>query len=193
MQSKVVGILALQGAFARHGSVLDCLGVINKEVKTSNDLNDISALIIPGGESTTIAKQMNEDSLFHDIKAFGRDNPLFGTCAGAILMAKKVVKNPFESFAFMDISIQRNAYGPQTESFYTHLDIPSTSPNKIPAFFIRAPVVIDYGPNVRVLAHLEQKPVLLQEDKHLVATFHPELTTDLSVHQYFINLISYDN
>src|SRR5689334_13855064 len=188
---KKVGVLSLQGDFAAHGAALERAGAEPVYVREREQLNAIDGLILPGGESTTMLKLMNYEGLFEPIVAFGRKKPMFGTCAGAILMAKDVSHPAQESFGLMDFGIERNAYGRQIDSRVVALDpAPEfqerTSPGKLEAVFIRAPIIRDVQPGVKVLAEYDGDPVLIEQGRHLVATFHPELTKDIRVHQLFL-------
>ena len=191
---KKVGVLSLQGDFAAHGAALERAGAEPVYVRERAQLEGIAGLILPGGESTTMLKLLRQDNLFDALAGFGRRMPVFGTCAGAILMATSVTHPPQESFGLMDIGVERNAYGRQLDSRVVELD-PSpefqsrTSPGKLEAVFIRAPIVRRAGSAVRVLAEYAGDPVLLQEGRHLVATFHPELTMDCRVHGFFLRML----
>jgi len=188
---KKVGVLSLQGDFAAHGAALERAGAEPVYVREREQLNQIDGLILPGGESTTMLKLMNYESLFEPIVEFGHNKPMFGTCAGAILMAKDVSHPPQQSFALMDFGIERNAYGRQIDSRVVALDpAPEfqerTAPGTLEAVFIRAPIIRRVDPDVKVLAEYEGDPVLIEQGRHLVATFHPELTKDIRVHQLFL-------
>ena len=188
---KKVGVLSLQGDFAAHGAALERAGAEPVYVREREQLNDIDGLILPGGESTTMLKLMNYEGLFEPIVEFGRNKPMFGTCAGAILMAKDVSHPSQESFGLMDFGIERNAYGRQIDSRVVALDpAPEfqerTAPGKLEAVFIRAPIIRHMESGVKVLAEYDGDPVLIEQGRHLVATFHPELTKDIRVHQLFL-------
>jgi 5'-phosphate synthase pdxT subunit len=188
---KKVGVLSLQGDFAAHGAALERAGAEPVYVREREQLDQIDGLIIPGGESTTMLKLMHYEGLFQPIADFGRVKPVFGTCAGAILMAKDVTHPAQESFALIDIGIERNAYGRQIDSRVVALDPATefqerTAPGKLEAVFIRAPIIRRMEPGVKVLAEYEGDPVLIEQGRHLVATFHPELTSDPRVHKLFL-------
>ena len=188
---KKVGVLSLQGDFAAHGAALERAGAEPVYVREREQLNQIDGLILPGGESTTMLKLMNYEGLFEPIVEFGHNKPMFGTCAGAILMAKVVSHPAQQSFALMDFGIERNAYGRQIDSRVVALDpAPEfqerTAPGTLEAVFIRAPIIRRVDPDVKVLAEYEGDPVLIEQGRHLVATFHPELTKDIRVHQLFL-------
>jgi 5'-phosphate synthase pdxT subunit len=188
---KKVGVLSLQGDFAAHGAALERAGAEPVYVREREQLSEIDGLILPGGESTTMLKLMNYEGLFEPIADFGRAKPVFGTCAGAILMAKDVTHPAQESFGLMDIGIERNAYGRQIDSRVVALEPAAefqarTAPGKLEAVFIRAPIIRHLEPGVKVLAEYEGDPVLIEQGRHLLATFHPELTKDNRVHQLFL-------
>jgi pyridoxal 5'-phosphate synthase pdxT subunit len=185
-----IGVLALQGAFAKHLTMLDRLGVKGREVRTARDLSGLDGLIIPGGESSTMLRLMNDENLFEPLKEFVNSHPTFGTCAGAILLAKEV-KNPAQaSLAAMNITVERNSYGRQIDSFTEKVSIPALGDEPLELVFIRAPAVTKVGETVKVLAFCQAKPVLVKEGKYLAATFHPELTEDSRVHKLFLDTIT---
>jgi 5'-phosphate synthase pdxT subunit len=188
---KKVGVLSLQGDFAAHGAALERAGAEPVYVREREQLDRIAGLIIPGGESTTMLKLLRYEGLYDAIAEFGRTRPMFGTCAGAILMAKEVSHPAQESFGLMDIAIERNAYGRQIDSRVATLDpAPEfelrTAPGKLEAVFIRAPIIRHINGGVKVLAEYQGDPVLIEQGRHLVATFHPELTQDVRVHELFL-------
>ncbi|HTP33583.1 MAG TPA: pyridoxal 5'-phosphate synthase glutaminase subunit PdxT [Candidatus Acidoferrales bacterium] len=188
---KRVGVLSLQGDFAAHGAALERAGAEPVYVREREQLDDIDGLILPGGESTTMLKLMRYEGLFEPVADFGRRKPVFGTCAGAILMAKEVSNPEQESFGLVDVAIERNAYGRQIDSRVAKLDPAAefqqrTSPGKLEAVFIRAPIIRHINGGVKVLAEYEGDPVLIEQGRHLVATFHPELTSDPRVHALFL-------
>ena len=188
---KRVGVLSLQGDFAAHGAALERAGAEPVYVREREQLDGIDGLIIPGGESTTMLKLMRYEGLYDAIRDFGRTKPVFGTCAGAILMASEVSNPPQESFGLMDIAIERNAYGRQIDSRVAALDpAPEfqerTAPGKLEAVFIRAPIIRHVNGGGKVLAEYDGDPVLVEQGRHLVATFHPELTSDSRVHSLFL-------
>jgi 5'-phosphate synthase pdxT subunit len=189
---KRVGVLALQGDFDAHAKAIDRAGAVAALVRSSPDLEGLDGLIIPGGESTTMLKLLRyEPGLLDAIARFGESKPMFGTCAGAILMANEVSSPAQESLGVMDIAIERNAYGRQIDSRVVEIDAAPefhqrTAPGKLEAVFIRAPIIRRVGPEVNVLASYNGDPVLVEEGNRLVATFHPELTADSRVHQLFL-------
>ncbi len=185
-----IGILSIQGDFAAHAATLQKLGVQTLEVRTVADLRKSDALILPGGESTTQLQFLQEEGLFDAIRQFAAEGrPIFGTCAGAILLATRV-KNPAQpSLALLDMTILRNAYGRQLDSdvFFG----PTTlKKDPLEMVFIRGPIIESLAPDIAVLAKLDGSPTLVQKDHLLAATFHPELTDDPTVHQHFLSLIS---
>lgn len=187
----VVGVLALQGDFEAHQKALARAGAKAVPVRTAKDLEGLDGLVIPGGESTTMLKLLVEEQLFEPLRSFGERKPIFGTCAGAILMAKDV-RNPVQdSLGLCDLAIERNAYGRQLDSRVTHLnpDVP-IGEGEIEAVFIRAPVIRAVGPEVKVLARYNGDPVLVEQGRHLIATFHPELTQDPRIHALFVEKLS---
>jgi pyridoxal 5'-phosphate synthase pdxT subunit len=193
---KKVGILALQGDFAAHGAALERAGAEPVFVREAEQLAALDGLIIPGGESTTMLKLLRYEGLFDELAEFGRRRPIFGTCAGAILLAKDVSNPAQESLALMDLSVERNAYGRQIESRVTEIEpakefaartAPDNREAKLEAVFIRAPIIRRAGPDVKVLARYAGDPVLVEEGRHLAATFHPELTSDARVHRLFLD------
>lgn len=184
-----VAVLALQGAFIEHEKILSTLGVESFEIRQKRDLlNSFAGLIIPGGESTVQGKLMYELGLFEPIKdKINAGLPVFGTCAGLILLADKIQNDDRTYLATMNIEAVRNAYGRQLGSFYTVGDFDGIG--KIPMTFIRAPYIKSVSVNTKVLASVDNKIVAACQGKQLVTAFHPELSTDLSVHQFFINMI----
>ncbi len=188
---KRVGVLSLQGDFAAHGEALERAGAEPVYVREREQLEDLDGLVIPGGESTTMLKLMDKEGLMAPIAEFGRHKPIFGTCAGAILLANQVTHPSQESLGLMDLTVERNAYGRLVDSRVVELDPApefqeKTAPGPLEAVFIRAPIIRQLGEGARVLARYNGDPVLVEEGNHLVATFHPELTSDSRVHRYFL-------
>ena len=186
-----IGILALQGAFEEHAKVLEKLGVISVEIRNLDDFqqrqSDLSGLILPGGESTTMGKLLRDQDMLTPIReAILNGLPVFGTCAGLILLAKEITSQEESHLATMDIVVERNAYGRQLGSFYTEAECKGVG--KIPMTFIRGPIISSVGKGVEVLATVDDQIVAAQEKNMLVTSFHPELTDDVSLHQYFINM-----
>ena len=188
---KRVGVLSLQGDFAAHGEALARAGAEPVYVREPEQLDGLDGLVIPGGESTTMLKLMGKEGLMAPVAEFGRRKPIFGTCAGAILLANQVTNPAQESLGLMDLTVERNAYGRQIDSRVVEIETDpefeeKTAPGKLEAVFIRAPIIRDLGGDSRVLARYNGDPVLVEQGRHLVATFHPELTRDSRVHQYFL-------
>jgi pyridoxal 5'-phosphate synthase pdxT subunit len=191
---KRVGVLALQGDFEAHEKALVRAGAEAVQVRTAEELARVDALVIPGGESTTMLKLLNYMDMKEPLRQFAKEKPVFGTCAGAILLAKDVLNPEQESFGAIDLTVERNAYGRQNDSRVASLE-PShdfqerTGAGNLEAVFIRAPIIRRTGPGVKVLAEYDGDPVLVEQGKHLIATFHPELTNDSRVHQLFLSKI----
>lgn len=183
MSKKKVGVLALQGDFEAHRKALERAGAEALEVRTQADLDAVQGLIIPGGESTSMLKLLHIENMFEPLRQFGAHKPIFGTCAGAILLAREVSNPAQESFGLMDIAVERNAYGRQLDSRIVKLD------GDVEAVFIRAPIIRSAGPEVKVLARYNGTPVWAEQGRHMVATFHPELTADTRVHETFLQRI----
>lgn len=185
-----IGVLAVQGDVIEHLAILRGLGAEPVEVRVPEDLAGVSGLILPGGESTTIGKLMVRYGLDRAIpEAAKQGMALYGTCAGLILMARRVSGGEPPLLRMMDIAVARNAYGRQVDSFETDLDVPVLGPLPLHAVFIRAPVVEDVGREVEVLARLDGRPVLARQGRLLVSSFHPELAPDDRVHRYFLDVI----
>ena len=186
-----IGILALQGAFEEHAKVLEKLGVVSVEIRNlenfEQDQSDLSGLILPGGESTTMGKLLRDQNMLISLRgAILNDLPVFGTCAGLILLAKEIISQEESHLATMDIVVERNAYGRQLGSFYTEAECKGVG--QIPMTFIRGPIISSVGEGVEVLATVDDQIVAAQEKNMLVTSFHPELTDDARLHQYFINM-----
>jgi 5'-phosphate synthase pdxT subunit len=188
---KKVGILSLQGDFEAHGAAIQRAGAEAVFVREPEQFDKLDGLIIPGGESTTMLKLLRYEGLLEKLSEFGAHKPVFGTCAGAILMAHEVSSPEQESLNLMDIGVERNAYGRQIDSRVAKLDpepefLERTSPGKLEAVFIRAPIIRRLGGEARVLARYRGDPVLVEQGRHMAATFHPELTSDPRVHELFL-------
>jgi 5'-phosphate synthase pdxT subunit len=184
---KPVGILALQGDYAMHAKMLDRIAAPWKLVKHASELEEVSGLILPGGESTTMLKFFEGEGMGEAIKRFaGAGQPVFGTCAGAILLAREVSNPPQESLRLLDIAIERNAYGRQVDSSVRKGECPEIASQPLEMVFIRAPIIRRTGPGVRVLGRCDGLPVLVEQGNLLAATFHPELTQDETLHRYFL-------
>jgi 5'-phosphate synthase pdxT subunit len=185
-----IGVLALQGDYFEHQEVLERLGIATRLVKRSRELTDLAGLIIPGGESTTMLKLMVEESLVTPIANFAaKGGAVYGTCAGAILLAKKVSAPAQQSLGFLDISIERNGYGRQTDSHISYEPCPELGELPLEMVFIRAPVIREVADDVRVLAHHQSTPVFVRQGKIMATTFHPELSNDDRVHRYFLEKV----
>lgn len=187
-----IGILALQGAFAEHEQVLKVLGVETVQIRNRQDWEahaDLDGLILPGGESTVMGKLLHDLDLFDLIKAkIDAGLPVFGTCAGLILLAKTIVGDQTKHLASMDINVARNAYGRQLGSFVTNADFKGIG--EIPMVFIRGPIIETVGPEVQVLSQVKGAIVAAKEKNMLVTSFHPELTGDTRVHAYFLEMVA---
>jgi pyridoxal 5'-phosphate synthase pdxT subunit len=191
---KRVGVLALQGDFEAHGRALEKAGAQVVYVRKAEELKEIDGLVLPGGESTTMLKLLNLEDLMKPLGEFAREKPVLATCAGVILMAREVSNPQQESLGILDLAVERNGYGRQIDSRIVELE-PSTDfqeragAGKLEAVFIRAPVIHKIGPAGKVLASYLEHPVLVEQGRHLAATFHPELTTDNRVHQLFVDTL----
>jgi pyridoxal 5'-phosphate synthase pdxT subunit len=182
-----VGVLALQGDFREHVRVLATAGVIPVEVRTVAELADVDRLVIPGGESTTIAKLALAGDLVHPIRERARGGmPILGTCAGMIVMAERVLDGE-PLLSLVDVTVRRNAYGRQVDSFEADVNVDGID-HQVRGVFIRAPWIEDVGSEVRVLSSYEGRPVVLQQGNLLAASFHPELVGETALHQYFLSL-----
>lgn len=185
------GVLALQGDFREHCEVLDHLGITAPEVRLPKDLEGLDGLIIPGGESTTIVRLMWTSHLLEPLRKLAGDGfPIWGTCAGMILLAKRLDDTGIPALEAMDITIRRNAFGRQVDSFEADLHVPALGDPPYRAVFIRAPIIEDIGPAVEVLARLpEGTPVAARQGRLLATAFHPELTSDDRFHRFFLEHI----
>ena len=190
-----IGVLALQGDFAEHISMLKKLGVETVEVRLPKDLDGLDGLIMPGGESTTIGKLAVAYDLMKPLQEFGKSHAIWGTCAGAIFLSKDVSRDQ-PLLGLMDIKVQRNAFGRQVDSFETDLEIDELmkatgTEHPYHAVFIRAPIIESVSGKAKVLSKLEDGRIVAAQEGHLLATsFHPELTDDTRFHEYFISLAS---
>jgi len=188
-----IGILAVQGDFEAHAKVLAKLGVAPVLVRAPDDLTGVDGLILPGGESTTQLHFLNEEGLKDALGNFAaRGGAFFGTCAGAILLAREVRNPAQESLGFADLVVSRNAYGRQLASRVTFAPC-ALKAEPLEMVFIRAPLIEQQGNAVEVLAEVDNHPVLVREGRVLAATFHPELTEDSTVHEYFLKLVRNGN
>jgi 5'-phosphate synthase pdxT subunit len=184
-----VGVLALQGDFAEHAAALRRLGVETREVRLPGDLDGLDALIIPGGESTTISRLLEAYALVEPLRSFAKTMPVWGTCAGAIVMARQATDLDRPTLDLMDIEVERNAFGRQVDSFETDLAIEGLGGGPFHAVFIRAPLIKSVGEGVQVLARLDGQGIVAARQGHLLVTaFHPELTDDRRLHECFLAL-----
>ena len=184
-----IGVLALQGSFALHRVSLERLGVAVSEVRKAGQLEGLDGLVLPGGESSTMLKFLLEEGMYDPLREFGESGgALYGTCAGAILLAR-TVENPSQlSLKLLDVGIRRNGYGRQIDSHIASVACRELGEAELPVVMIRAPVIANRGRGVRVLASHRGQPVLVREGRVLASTFHPELTDDLRVHSYFVGM-----
>ncbi len=181
----------MQGAFREHRRAFESLNCEVVEVRKPADLQGIQGLVFPGGESTTIGKLLQNEGLGDRIKELAaQDMPMFGTCAGMILLAKYIDDSDQYRLNLMDITVKRNAFGRQIASFEANITIPALGNDPVRAVFIRAPYVQEVAPNVGILAEYEGKIVFVRQGNMIASAFHPELTPDKRVHQYFLNIIS---
>jgi pyridoxal 5'-phosphate synthase pdxT subunit len=183
-----IGILAIQGDYEAHAKMLDRIGASYTYVRRPEDLKDVSGVILPGGESSTHLKVMTEEGLFDSLKQFASNGgAFFGTCAGTILLAREVHGPAQESLALLDVSVLRNGYGRQLASD-VHLGHTKLHSGPMEMVFIRAPIIESVGKGVQVLAEDAGHPVLVRQGKILASTFHPELSGDPSIHEYFLSI-----
>ena len=188
----IIGVLALQGGCIEHILMLERLGVTSMPIYKYNDLESIDGLVIPGGESTTMLNLMHNFDIFKPLKERIRSGlPVLATCAGVILLAKEVSNPPMETLALMDISIKRNAFGRQVDSFETGVDIPLLSNEPFPAIFIRAPLIESAGPGVEVIGRMANGNIVAASQKYMIAvSFHPELGSDARLHRFFTEMVA---
>ena len=182
----VIGVLALQGDYEAHAAALRRAGGEPREVRRAADLEGLDGLVIPGGESTSMLRLMEYYGLMPPLRAFGEQKPIFGTCAGAILLANEVLNPPQPSLALMDMTVERNAYGRQLDSRVARIREHSLGGGELEAVFIRAPIIRRAGAGCTVLGTYLGDPVLVESGLHLAATFHPELTADDRIHRRFL-------
>jgi 5'-phosphate synthase pdxT subunit len=180
-----VGVLALQGAFDAHWRALREVGARATLVRSAAEMLQCDALVLPGGESTTMLKLLNEENLKEPLARFAREKPVLATCAGVILLARAVTHPVQESLGILDLTVERNGYGRQIDSRIAQVSLPEGKPFE--AVFIRAPVIHSAGEQVTTLAWMEGHPVLVRQGRHLAATFHPELTEDRRIHEMFVS------
>lgn len=188
MSQRCVGVLALQGAFREHVAAVASLGATAREVRQLKDIEGIDALIIPGGESTTIGKLLNEWNMLEPLRQRILDGmPVYGSCAGLILLCRDIENSDQPRLGVLDATVRRNAFGRQVDSFETNLSIPEIGADPLPAVFIRAPVITGVGAGVKVLAEVDGQAVAVRQNNILATSFHPELTPDTRMHSYFLS------
>jgi 5'-phosphate synthase pdxT subunit len=187
-----IGVLALQGAFIEHIAILQKLKITAVAVRLPSELTEIQGIIIPGGESTSILKIMHDFGILQPLKKLIEDGlPVWGTCAGMICLAKNISNNGLNTLSVMDISVKRNAFGRQIDSFEIDLSVPALGAESYNGIFIRAPIITSVGSTVSVLASLSDgTPVAARQNRILATAFHPELTDDPRFHQYFLKLVT---
>lgn len=184
-----IGVLALQGAVAEHLKSISSAGAEGIAIKQTEQLSEVDGLIIPGGESTTIGKLMRKYGFIEAIREFSEQGkPIFGTCAGLIVLAKDIEGSEEPHLGLMNIAVSRNAFGRQRESFETDLDIKGIE-QPVRAVFIRAPLISQVGEGVEVLSEYQDEIVTAREGHLLASSFHPELTDDYRLHQYFVDMV----
>lgn len=184
-----IGVLALQGAVVEHIRMLEEAGATAVAVKKVEDLDDLDGLVIPGGESTTISKLMHKYGFFDKLREFGNaKKPMFGTCAGAILLANRINGQADAHLCLMEMKVDRNSFGRQKDSFEVALPIAGVAAD-YPAVFIRAPHIMEVGNGSEVLSKYEDRIVATRQGHYLAAAFHPELTEDIRMHQYFLDMV----
>jgi 5'-phosphate synthase pdxT subunit len=189
-----VGVLALQGDYALHQRMLERIGRASRQVRKAEELDGLEALVIPGGESTTMLKFIEGQGLMEPLRKLYADGAaLYGTCAGVILLAKEVTSPSQASLRLLDVTVERNAYGRQVDSHIAEEPCPELGSEALPMVFIRAPIIRRTGPSVRVLARHRGEPVLVREGRILASTFHPELSEDERVHRYFVEKVAADS
>ncbi|MFA0757777.1 MAG: hypothetical protein NOOUEUKL_000429 [Candidatus Fervidibacter sp.] len=184
-----IGVLAIQGDFAEHMAMLQRLGVEAVKVRLTQDLEEIDGIILPGGESTTLGIVGTRYGVLEALRERLKAGlPAFGTCAGAIVLARTILESDQPRIGILDIVVNRNAYGRQKDSFEALIRVPKLGDPPLRGVFIRAPIIEAVGKGVEVLAELDGKPVLVQQGRILASTFHPELTDDTRIHEYFLRL-----
>lgn len=193
MSGSRIGVLALQGAFREHIASMRRLGVEAREVRQKRDLAGLDAMILPGGESTTVGKLLSELDMMAPLRdSICNGMPVFGTCAGLILLCIEIEDSDQPRLGVLKASVRRNAFGRQVDSFETRISVAGLDPEPFPAVFIRAPVILSVGENVQELAHVlqdgQERMVAVRQEKILAASFHPELTHDDRMHRYFLKM-----
>lgn len=186
-----IGVLALQGAVREHLASLERCGVEAISARRKEEIEEIGGLIIPGGESTTVGKLLDRFGLTEVVRKRSEEGmPIYGTCTGMILLAKEIIESQQARLGLMDISVRRNAFGRQVDSFEADLPVEGIEGGPVRAIFIRAPLVESVGPGVQVLCKFEDKIVMVRQGNLLAGSFHPELTEDIRVHQYFLDMVA---
>lgn len=187
MAGLCVGVLALQGAFREHLAAMSRLKVASREVRQLKHLDGIDAMIIPGGESTTMGKLLREWNMLDPLRRrIEQGMPVYGSCAGLILLCRSIEGSDQPRLGVLDATVRRNAFGRQVDSFETELDMPEVGAQPVPAVFIRAPVITRVGDGVKVLALVKDQAVAVRQNNVLATSFHPELTSDTRLHRYFL-------
>ena len=189
--SKLIGILALQGAYQKHVDSLSRLGIESRLVRKTAELDDCDGLIIPGGESTTMSLLIQQSGMYEPLQQFSQSNPVMGVCAGMIMMASSVDDDRVTPLKILPFKALRNHYGRQVNSFTADIRLDfSDNEEPLHAHFIRAPGVADLGPEIEVLARFDDSPIMIGMGKHVALSFHPELTADTRIHQYWLSKFS---
>jgi 5'-phosphate synthase pdxT subunit len=184
-----IGVLAIQGDYAAHAAALEQSGAIPVEIRKPEELNGLAGLVLPGGESTTMLKFLDKRGFFEALRSYCLTHPVFGTCAGAILLAREVLRPAQRSLGVLDVAVERNSYGRQIDSAILTAET-SLAGGPLEMVFIRAPRILSTGPKVEVLARRDGDPALVRQGAVLAATFHPELSHDSRVHRYFVEIVS---
>lgn len=187
-----IGVLALQGAFIEHAKVLQLLGVEASPIRLPKELDSLDGLIIPGGESTTISRLMLDFGLMQPIRDLAESGlPVLGTCAGMVLLARNLAEFNLETLGLMDITVRRNVFGSQVDSFEADLKVPALGQQPFHAIFIRAPAIEKSGSRIEILAELDNgTAVAARQGKLMAVAFHPELSGDLRFHQYYLDIVA---
>lgn len=184
---RTIGLLALQGDFSLHQQCLEKIEAPSVLVRKPEDLEECDGLIIPGGESTTFVKLLNETGLFNAIQTFAQARSIMGTCAGLVALASSIQNDTMETLGLIDVTVERNAYGRQIHSFVRNVNIPVFQKNpEFEGVFIRAPRILKIGKNTEIIGYLGEEPVMVRNERILGLTFHPELTQDTRIHRYFL-------
>ena len=180
-----IGVLSLQGNYEMHNQVLERIGIEPVNVRYPHQLDAVEGLVIPGGESTTIAKLINRMSFYKPLKSFANNHPVLGTCAGLILMSEKVVDAKLEPLGLLDVQVERNSYGRQINSNTINIEFKLNNNDiNIQGSFIRAPKIVSYGNSINVVAMHDKLPIIIKNDKHMGIVFHPELDNISILHEY---------